>query len=328
MGRRTRRSPHGLVGVVAVALGSAGCGALRQGSLDPRSRIAESQLDLFTISLVIASVVFVIVMGLWGWAMFRPRGEGGAGRTFPGTRFVVVGGLVLPSVVLLALMVVTFGFLGSQPDEGELQIRVTGHQYWWEIEYPDHDAVTANELHIPVGRDVEVILESDDVIHSLWVSELGGKIDLVPGRTNRMVLRADEPGTYRGRCAEFCGLQHARMDFLVFAEDQAAFDDWVERMAEPAVSQDDEALALMDEHACAACHTIRGTGADGDLGPDLTHLASRTTIAAVQLENTPDHLTAWIVNSQAIKPGNRMPPILSLDEAEIATIVDYLEELR
>lgn len=325
---RPARSLRRIVGVSFVALAVTACDALEEGALDPKSRIAESQLDLFTISLVIATVVAVIVLGLWGWAMFRPRHDGDDGRAFPGTRFVAIGGLALPSVVLLALMVVTFGFLGSHPDEGDLEIRVTGHRYWWEIEYPDHDAITANELHIPVGTDVEVILESDDVIHSLWVPELGGKLDLVPGRTNRMVLRADEPGTYRGRCAEFCGLQHARMDFLVMAEEPAAFDEWVAHMAEPAAAEDEEALRIFEESSCAACHTIRGTAADGQLGPDLTHLAARETIGAAQLENTRDNLTAWIVNSQAIKPGNRMPPILTLDEDELATLVDWLEELR
>lgn len=327
-GRRARCWLRRVAGPSLGALVLTACGALEEGALDPKSRIAQSQLDLFTIALVAATVVAAIVLGLWGWAMFRPRRDGQEARAFPGTRFVAIGGLVLPSVVLLALMVVTFGFLGSHPDEGELEIRVTGHRYWWEIEYPDQDAITANELHIPVGTDVEVILESDDVIHSLWVPELGGKIDLVPGRTNRMILRADEPGTYRGRCAEFCGLQHARMDFLVFAEEQAAFDEWVERIAEPAVAEDEEALRIFEENSCAACHTIRGTDADGRLGPDLTHLASRETIAAAQLENTEENLAAWIANAQQIKPGARMPPILTLDEDELATLVDYLGELR
>lgn len=316
---------------VALALAASGCASLRAGALDPRSRVARSQLDLFNISLVIAGVVFVVVVGLWTWAMFRPRPDGDAEdeHRLRGTRFVAIGGLVMPSIILLALMVVTFGFLSSQAQEGESTIRVTGHQYWWEIQYPQHDgAITANELHLPVGQDVEVILESDDVIHSLWVPELGGKLDLVPGRTNRMILRADETGTFRGRCAEFCGLQHARMDFLVIAQEPAAFEEWARRMATPAASQDGEALRIFDEHACAACHTIRGTDADGQLGPDLTHLASRTTIGAVQLENTPEHLRAWILDSQAIKPGNRMPRITSIEADELDILIEYLGALQ
>lgn len=316
--------------LVLLGVSASGCARLREGALDPHSRIAESQLDLFNISLIIALVVFVVVMGLWAWALFRPRTVDGDGTQdrFPGTRFVALGGLVMPSVVLLSLMVVTFGFLASQPQDGELTIRVTGHRYWWEIHYPEHDAITANELHLPVGRDVEVILESNDVIHSLWVPELGGKIDLVPGRTNRMILRADEPGVFRGRCAEFCGLQHARMDFLVFAQQPGDFDRWAQQMAEPAVVRDREALRIFDEHACAACHTIRGTDADGQLGPDLTHLASRTTIGAAQLQNTPESLRTWIVANQSIKPGNRMPEITSLEAAELTTLIEYLGALE
>lgn len=313
--------------LVATAVLTAGCGTVADGALAPVSDTAQRILDLWLVALAVATVTAVVVLALTGYAILRRRSE--EASSFDGRRFVVVGGLVVPSVILLAMMGLTLVVLAQQPSgDGELEVTVTGNRYWWELEYPGQDAISANEIHIPVGVDVALRLRSNDVIHSLWVPELGGKTDLVPGRENQMVLRADEPGTYRGVCAEFCGLQHANMAFLVIAEPQAEFDDWLQRIAAPAVVSDARAEELFAEHSCAACHAIRGTSANGQLGPDLTHFGSRRTIGAATIPNTPEQLGDWLVDATQVKPGVQMPPIPSLQPEEVDVLVEYLEDLR
>ena len=212
-----------------------------------------------------------------------------------------------------------------------MTVEVVGRQWFWEFRYPGTDAVTANELHIPTRTRVNVVVHTADVIHSFWVPRLNRKIDTIPGKTNRILLYADRPGSYRGQCAEFCGLQHAHMAFRVYAEPRAQFDRWLQNEASPA-SEPTRAEAargrdaFMSE-ACASCHAIRGTEAQGEVGPDLTHVGSRQTLAALTIPNTPAGLTTWIANPQAVKPGNKMPGLrLSADEAK--AIVTYLEGLR
>ena len=282
-------------------------------------------------------------------------------------RFVAVGGAILPALIILAIAVQSVWVL-EQDDPGQdvegRTISVTGHQYWWEVEYPEHGVVTANEIHIPTGERVQLELNSTDVVHSVWVPELSGKTDMIPGRATSMWLETDEPGTYWGQCAEYCGMQHALMRFVVVAHDPDEFDGWIEAQgqtaAEPPVAppnpldepgqdssaestadgeqpprtpeqQEDELVAQGREvfmsSSCVYCHTVAGTEAQGQAGPDLTHLASRQTLAAGTLPNTPGNLAAWVVDPQAIKPGNEMPGT-DVEGDELQALLAYLESLE
>ncbi|HLU83462.1 MAG TPA: c-type cytochrome, partial [Trueperaceae bacterium] len=212
-----------------------------------------------------------------------------------------------------------------------LTIEVIGHQWWWEVRYPESGVVTANEVVIPVGETVRLELSSVDVIHSFWVPVLNGKMDLIPGQTTSLPLEASLAGEYFGFCAEFCGVQHARMNLLVVAQERSDFDAWLatQQLAAPPPN---DATTLAGQQvflgsACVYCHTVRGTNASGKLGPDLTHLASRRLLGAGALPNTRGNLAGWIVNSQTTKPGNRMPPMY-LGGSELQSLLAYLETLR
>ncbi|HEX7020125.1 MAG TPA: c-type cytochrome, partial [Gemmatimonadaceae bacterium] len=217
-----------------------------------------------------------------------------------------------------------------------LTIHLDGHQWWWNASYEfaqqSAQFHTANEIHIPVGKTVRFLVTSKDVIHSFWVPQLQGKMDLIPGDTNDVRILARKPGTYRGQCAEFCGQQHARMGIVIVADDSATFERWVSRqLADGSPPRD--SLALEGQHLfvsgpCAMCHTVRGTPALADVAPDLTHLASRGTIAAGTLPNTPGNLEAWIANAQALKPGVKMPAITQYDGRQLRAIAAYLGELK
>ncbi len=244
-----------------------------------------------------------------------------------GATIAVLFGLLVASI-LTGRAVARFG--GGDA----LRVRVTGHEWWWELEYgPDAaDRVkTANELHVPVGRPVQLLLESADVIHSFWVPSLHGKTDLIPGKHNRITIEADRPGAYRGQCAEFCGPGHARMVIAVVAEDPAAFQAWLAGQRAPAAEPEaPEARRGRDVFlatSCASCHAIRGTAAGGTRGPDLSHLASRQSLAAGTLPRTRGHLGGWIENPQTLKPGTSMPPS-RLPPADLQALLSYLEELR
>jgi cytochrome c oxidase subunit 2 len=225
--------------------------------------------------------------------------------------------------------------LARLPLKGAVNITLIGHQWWWEARYRDEDASrefsTANELHIPVGRPVIVTLLSNDVIHSLWIPNLQGKKDLIPGRTATLRLRADKPGVYRGQCAEFCGLEHALMALQVVAEPNQGYEAWAARQRQPApdpgsaLTQRGQQVFLST--SCVMCHTIGGTTAGGRLGPDLTHLASRATIAAGMFPNNRGHLAGWIADPQALKPGVNMPAN-SLPPDDLQALLAYLETLK
>ncbi len=321
-------SNAGRAGLLVAALITAGCGTyLEQGAFAPKGPTAARLLQIFWITTWTATGVFVVVTGLLLFAMFRPRDEDKPSR-LPATKFVVIGGLVVPAFILMSMLGLTVAGLAAIPQKGELQITVTGHQFWWEVYYPEGDFETANEIHIPVGRKVELKLLSEDVIHSFWVPELAGKTDTVPGRENRLVIEAEEPGIFRGQCAEYCGLQHANMLIRVIAQPPEEFDAWAAGQARPAVVRDARGEEIFQQHACAGCHTIRGTAATGEFAPDLTHLASRETLASVMIPNDRGHLAGWIVNSQTIKPGNEMPPISTLEPDELQALLEYLESLK
>ena len=287
-----------------------------------------------------AVVTFVLVTGALLWAAFRRR-DGGEAPTDPRherrlTR--AVGGATVATIIIVFAVLVLDGAMThatSGAPSDALRITVTGHQWWWEVQYPGHSAdeiaTTANEIHIPVGRPVVVELRSPDVIHSFWVPSLGPKRDLIPGRTNTLRLQADRPGSYRGQCAEFCGHQHAKMAFAVIAEPADRFDAWL-RQQRAAAATPPDSLAQRGEQvflaaSCPLCHSVSGTPAGGRIGPDLSHLASRQTIAAGTRPNTRGNLAGWILDPQSIKPGTRMPPT-ALSSADLHALLAYLESLR
>ena len=249
---------------------------------------------------------------------------------------VVVFGVAIPMVTLVAL----FGFsdvylvqqTGPPPVRStKLTIDVIGHQWWWEVRYPGTTAVTANQIHIPARTRVNIVATTADVIHGFWVPALNRKIDMVPGYRNRVLLYANQPGVYEGQCTDYCGLEHADMRMEVVAQTPAAYRAWLANMGSHAPTPT-TAAARTGMHdfmsdQCASCHRIAGTSAQADIGPDLSHLATRTKLAAGTIPNTPSWLARWILNPQAIKPGDRMPD-LGLSKPTVAAIVDYLETLK
>lgn len=261
----------------------------------------------------------------------RPDDDLGSRRT---RVLVLGGGVALPVVVLGVLtvaMLVVGNRLSPRTADTTLEIRVVAHQYWWEVIYPDTGAVTANEVHIPARTPVRLLLEAGDVIHSFWVPQLAGKVDMIPGQVTELVLEADRPGTYLGACAEFCGLQHGRMRFHVVAQERAHFDRWLDAQSAPAgqpsTAEARRGQQTFVEVGCAACHTVRGTEATGTAGPDLTHLASRSTLGAGTVANARGQLGGWIADPQAVKPGNHMPPT-PLTGEQLLDLIEYLEGLE
>lgn len=334
-------------GFVRDALGAASCMLLSscsgiQHALDVRGPQAERIAELWWVLFAICTVVLVVVVVLAVWATFRGRRTDEteiALSTRQSTKLVLAGGVIIPTIVLIGLLVHSVAVgnaITSEPAGDALVVDVVGHQWWWEVNYPDRENVsrgfrTANELRIPVGRPVRVQLASRDVIHSFWVPNLHGKTDLIPGQSTATWLQADEPGTFRGQCAEFCGLQHAHMAFMVVAEPPERFEAWAEQQRrqaeEPASSEAARGRDVFLSNACVLCHTVRGTIALGSVAPDLTHVASRLTLAAGTLPNTRGHLAGWILNPQDIKPGNRMPPT-NLEPADLHALLSFLESLK
>ncbi|HEX4330520.1 MAG TPA: cytochrome c oxidase subunit II [Usitatibacter sp.] len=315
-------------------------------ALDAAGPQAGHIVHLWWLTVAICTAVFAAVMAALVVALKRaPRAQAGdppdvssLTRAEP-TLFRAVTAAVAASAVLLMVLLVasiaTDRAIASLPGEGALHIEVTGHQWWWAVHYDDAqlDRVfdTANEIHVPVGRPVIVSLESADVIHSFWVPNLHGKKDLIPGHTTSISLRADKPGIYRGQCAEFCGLQHAFMAFEVVASPPAEYEAWAQAQrrpaAEPSDAQAQHGKELFMSGTCMLCHAIDGTTAGARMAPNLTHVASRRTLAAGTLENTPQNLAAWILDPQKAKPGAQMPAH-PLDGSDLGALVAYLETLK
>jgi cytochrome c oxidase subunit 2 len=319
-----------VIGAGAVVVLAAGCGG-NQNTVAPASPQEHSITDLFWVMLGGSIVGFaLVVVLLWlGYArrtrpgLPRDVGERGA------TRLVVGLGIALPVALLIALFVWSDVFVitstaAPKRSSTALAVNVVGHDWWWEVRYPGTQVVTANEIHIPVRTRVYVSAATADVIHSFWIPELNRKIDMIPGRTGHIVLDADRVGVFRGQCSEFCGLQHAHMAISVIVESKGAFRRWLTANAAPAKQGNPSAFLAA---GCGHCHQIRGTPARGNVGPDLTHLAQRSTLAALTLANTPANLDRWIREPQAVKPGNRMPDI-RLTDAQWAAIGAYLRGLR
>ena len=327
-----------------------GC-AGQQSALDPAGPQAGRINDLWWLMFYTLSAVFLIIMCFLLVAAFRRRRPlSDKVADVPDTKpepsrerrmsHAVIGGVIITIVILFVLLVSSFLtgqslYSMASTSEGALMIEVTGHQWWWDVKYSNQDpsriVTTANEIHLPVGRPVLFKLTSNDVIHSFWIPNLHGKTDLIPGHVTSTWIRADRPGTYRGQCAEFCGHQHAHMSFNVVAESTEQFQAWYDAQllpaAQPSTPEQARGQQVFLSSPCIMCHRIQGTDAGGRVGPDLTHVASRPTIAAGTLENTRGHLAGWVVDSQKIKPGNRMPPN-NLEPQDLQALLDYLQSLK
>lgn len=293
--------------------------------LDPHGPAAAVTAEIALVLFVGAALIFVVVMALAVWAVFGGRRDWLAGRGA-----VVAGGIVLPAIVLFALLVYTLlaaAKIGEPRERPSLRVDVFGELWWWRVHYVDDagaiDFATANEIHIPVDRTVELTLRSTNVLHSVWVPALAGKLDLIPGKVNRLRLRASRAGIYRGQCAEYCGTAHAQMALYVVAVDEARFEQWRSVQRRPAAAGPPLFLAH-----CASCHAVRGTAADGVLGPDLTHVGSRLSIGAGVLPGNAAAIAGWITSGQHIKPGNLMPEFRRFDGAELKALAEYLAGLQ
>lgn len=317
-----------------------------QDALRPAGFQAEHIGSLWNLTLGLCSLVFLLVVAACVTALWiAPKADAGTAPDLsslarPERRIwrVIVWATAASSAGLVLLLVAdawTSRAMARMPLTDAVNIELTGHQWWWEARYLDADParefITANELHIPVGRPVLVTLRADDVIHTLWIPNLQGKKDMIPGRTATLSLRADRAGTYRGQCAEFCGVEHALMALLVEAEPNDAYEAWAAAQRRPGAEPVD-AMALRGREVfvngnCASCHTVAGTAARGRRGPDLSHLASRRTIGAGMFPNNRGHLGSWIADPQALKPGVYMPPN-SLAPADLQALLAYLETLK
>ena len=323
------------------ALALTGCGP--QNALAPKSHQAADIASLFWWMMGGAwiGLGLVVALLLLSWKRRNRRGIGADTEgDKPGERFswyVVVGlGIAMPIVVISTLFVISdiFVIKTTQAPAGnatKLTVRVIGHQFWWEVRYPGTSVVTANEIHIPVRTPVRLEVQTADVIHSFWVPELNRKIDTIPGKTNAIELYADAVGRYRGQCAEFCGLQHAHMAMYVFADPPAKFRAWLASEERPARAPANAAARAGEQvfmnGLCSSCHAIRGTAAHGYVGPDLTHLESRTTLGAVTIPNRKGYLAGWIMDSQHVKPGNQMPDV-NLTGRQLQELLAYLGTLH
>ncbi|MDP9143680.1 MAG: cytochrome c oxidase subunit II [Actinomycetota bacterium] len=308
----------------------------------PASTPAFAIRDLSYFVLGICAVIFVVVAALLTYSILRFRRRREEENREPpqvyGSTQIELAWTVVPVLIVFVLFLATaryiFGIEGHEPPSQALQVTVVGHQWWWEIRYPDLGIVTANELHVPVSepanpRPTFLTLASADVIHSFWVPQLAGKLDVIPNKTNRTWIDPHTPGLYVGQCAEFCGVQHAWMLLRVIVHPTDEFAAWVAAQQAPAV---DEPVArtgrdVFRSVACINCHTVRGTPANGLFGPDLTHLMSRSTLGAGVAANTPEHLRAWVEHPAGLKPGALMPA-MQLSRRELDELVAYLLTLR
>jgi cytochrome c oxidase subunit 2 len=337
---RRGTSPTGRwVATIAACL-VVGCTAeVRQSAVHPAGPAAAEIAWLWWIMCGAFTAVFMLVLTLVWMALLRRAPSGTAETTsregvappFGRNGFVIAGGIILPVVVLVPLLILSLESSAElkQPQEA-LTIRVVGKMWWWEVSYPEQGIVTANEIHIPAGEKVRLELESTDVVHSLWVPNLNGKRDLIPGITNEFWLQADEPGVYRGQCAEYCGLQHANMVLYVVAHPPDEFREWMEQRQPASSVPVDPVLSrgqqVFQSAGCATCHAVRGTAAAGKAGPDLTHFGSRRTIAGI-VPNNRGNLAGWIADPHAIKPGIKMPRTY-LHADDLLVLTSYLESLK
>jgi cytochrome c oxidase subunit 2 len=319
--------------LAVLAAGLAGCASQTPSVFRTGGASAHDIAVLTYTMFAILSAVLITVWSLLAWVLirYRERPDREASQTRGNTRIEVVW-TVIPAIIVAVLFALTMQTTGKLIDPaGPVQFTVTGHQWWWQVKYAGAGFETANEIHIPADRTVSADLLSADVIHGFWVPQLAGKVQLIPSHVNHITILPVVPGTYLGVCANFCGMGHAKMHFLVIVESSARFTAWFANQLKPAATpvgtQAVAGAAAIATLTCGSCHTIRGTSLNGTYGPDLTHLASRSSIAAVTLPNTPANLHRWIADPTAVKPGTLMPTIPVTPQL-LDEIVAYLEELK
>lgn len=338
----TRTRARAATFAVATTVVFAACGSSRSPSmLDPKGSEAKHIAGVWWLMFGLAAGVYLVVGGLIVHAILRGRRRARSeDATVDGPdsprfddRMIAYGGVVVPLIILFVLAVVTVRTTNAlrRPSADALRVDVVGKRWWWEVTYPSTHFTTANAIHLPAGRPIEIRLSSADVIHSFWVPQLAGKVDTIPGQTNVLRFRAQTPGTYEGECAEFCGIQHAHMGFVVVVQPEGDFQRWLAQHEkpplEPASELADEGQVAFATLPCAGCHTIAGTPAQGTLGPALTDLGARSTLGGGASVNDPAHLERWIRDAPAVKPGVLMPSI-TMTDAQARAIVAYLESLK
>ena len=313
-----------------------------QSAMNPAGPQAGRIQSLTALLVYVNGAVFLAVLLFTGLALYRAaKNKDGRPAEIPGQKraAIWVGASVAVTTVILGIFLVQSVARGraisTLPPKSALEIDVIGHQWWWEFQYANPSAemriVTANEIHIPVGRPVRIVTDSRDVIHSFWVPNLHGKLDMIPNHQNVTWIEASKAGQYRGQCAEYCGLQHAHMGFLVVAEPEADFDRWTAQQRSeanpPKTLAEQTGQQIFLSASCVICHRVRGTAAMGFAAPDLTHFGSRHYLAAGTAPNTLGYLAGWITDTQHMKPGNRMPPI-DLEPRDMQPLLAYLESLK
>ncbi len=326
--------------VLLSALLFSGCEQGVPTFLNPSGPAAKTESDLFWIILGIATVIFVAVTSFLVFSIIRYRDRPGSrpAQQIHGNTTLELIWTIVPSIVLLVVLIFTITYIDAlalPTTANTLHVRAIGHQWWWEFQYEraDPQVVTADELHVPVGTNVNVDLSSDNVIHSLWVPELAGKTDVIPGHNNQLQFRADRAGSYRGECTEYCGTQHANMNFIVIAQSPSDYASWLQgqqlEAAAAVTTQQQSGQALFLHQGCVACHNIAGVAPVGQkVGPNLTHFGSRQLIAGWVLSNTPENLATWLANPQAVKSGSDMVLAQPLTPDQISDLVAYLENLK
>ncbi len=334
MTRRNRATARRIAILGAVLpLAAAGCGRL--DSFNPVTPRGLEVSNLFNFELILSLLVFAFV---FGWLMvnvirFRERDGEPEPPQIHGNRRAEVtwtsAAVALLFVVIFPATIVTMNRVEAA-DPNAMRVFVIGHQWWWEYQYPDLGITTANELHLPVGSSADLLIQSADVAHSFWVPQIGWKADAIPGKQNRINAQFQQPGSYDGACAEFCGTQHAWMRISIVAEPRDQFDRWAasQRQPSPNAAGSSRGQQVFLQNSCVNCHTIQGTPAVGSVGPDLSHFGSRALLGAGVAPNTPDSLRAWIHNAQNVKPGVLMPNYSQLSDADLGALVDYLEGLK
>lgn len=306
--------------------------------LAPQGPVAARIADLSWFMMVLGTLIYVGVMIYFMYAIWGKRGydlQEELKRPNEGNGIVLTWGAGFTGLILVVLFGMNIATMRSNNsisnNRAELVIDVIGHQWWWEVQYPEQGFETANEIHIPAGQPVTLRLRTKDVIHSLWIPELSGKLDLLPNQVNELTLESSRTGEFWGECAEFCGTQHAKMQLMIIVQTEEEFAAWLEhQQTVPPPPQDEvtfEGREIFLGSACVYCHAVAGTNASSDLGPDLTHLASRRTLGAGIIENTPGNLAGWVIDAQAIKPGNHMPP-MDLSGEELQALLAYLATLE
>jgi cytochrome c oxidase subunit 2 len=332
----TRRFAIAVIGLAALL--TFGC-AGNQNIFNPAGPAAQTIAWLGWLLFGVCALVYVLVMLALVWALVRRRQESDDSPRVERALTRTVSGAVGLTVLTLIVFTISSVFAGrgltSPRGAGAVTIDAIGHQWWWEFQYrdvsPSEFVTSPNELHIPIGVPVVIKAMSRDVIHSFWVPNLHGKRDLIPGQVTNFWLQADRPGVYRGQCAEFCGHQHANMAFIVVAEPMRKFQTWIQHQRraamEPSTPDQEHGRQVFLDSQCVMCHTVRGTHAGSRVGPELTHIGSRATLAAGTLPNTAEHLAAWVRDPQAVKPGNRMPATPMSSENR-AALLAYLRSLR